>query len=186
MNEVIQCILNRRSIRSYKPEQIKDEEIQAIVQAGIYAPSAGNGQPWHITVIQNKVVLEGMSSAIKELLLKSDNPYFQQRAQAEGFNVFHKAPAVVVVSGDVESRFVPVDCAAAVENMLVAAASLKIGSCWIGMADVLFSAEEGREFIKELGIPEGYKPVYTLILGYPAEDYPKAPPRKDNTVNFIK
>ncbi|MCR4436793.1 MAG: nitroreductase family protein [Clostridiales bacterium] len=186
MNDVLKCIMSRRSIRAYKPEQIKEEELQAIVQAGLYAPSAGNQQSWHFTVIQNPGVIDKITRTLKAAFLKSDNERFRQMAANEKFSVFYNAPTVIIVSGDEKAMMPQQDSAAAVENMLLAAASLNIGSCWIGMTGFLFSTEEGKALTKELGIPEGYKPLNTIVLGYKAAADPSPAPRKENLVNYIK
>lgn len=186
MNETLNTLLNRRSIRAYKDEQIKEEELQAIVQAGLYAPSAMGQQSWHITVVQNKEVITKLIGAIKEGMKNAPVESLRKAAENEKYNPFYGAPTYVIVSGD-NSAFSPrVDCAAANENMLLAAASLGIGSCWLGSAEMLFASEKGAEFKKELGIPENYTPFYSAVFGYPASNNAKAAPRKDNTVNYIR
>lgn len=87
MNEIIKNILNRRSVRKYKKEQIKIEELQAILEAGKYAPSAMNQQSWHFTVVQNKEVLRKIDEATKTAFIKSGNKNFEDRAKTEGFYV---------------------------------------------------------------------------------------------------
>jgi nitroreductase len=186
MNETLKSIRNRRSTRGFLPEQLTDIEMQAIVEAGIYAPSATNKQPWHFTVIQNKDMLDRLSIAFKEIARKSDNEYIRRFADNEKFHVFYNAPAVVLVSGDENNNYASVDCAAAVENMLVAAESLEIGSCWIGLIAYLLNSEEGTEFVKELGIPEGFKQIHAVSLGHKKIKVTNAPSRKENTVNYIK
>ncbi|MCF8011032.1 MAG: nitroreductase family protein [Clostridiales bacterium] len=92
--------MQRRSIRSYREEQIKEEELNDILQAGMYAPSAGNQQPWHFTVIQNKEIMQNIRQELKEYFKKSKNKMFKKIAESENFDPFHNAPAAVIVSGD--------------------------------------------------------------------------------------
>ena len=186
MNEVLKYIEARRSIRVYKTEQIKEEELQAILRAGMYAPSAMNQQSWHFTIIQNKGVVDKINQTCKELLRKSSDKNLQQRAGNESYHVFYNAPTVIIVSGDEKAIMPHTDCAAATENMLIASESLGIGSCWIGIAAFLFNTQEGDVLKKELGIPEGFKPLYIAAFGYKGIESPMAAPRRENTVNYIK
>jgi len=186
MNETLKNIRNRRSTRAFLPEQLKDVDMQAILDAGIYAPSASNQQPWHFTVVQNKDLIDRLSVAFKAVAGKSNNEYIRRFAENEKFHVFYNAPTVVLVSGDEKNNYASVDCAAAVENMLIAAESLEIGSCWIGLIAILLNSEEGIEFVKELGIPEGFKQIHAVCLGHKKINITNAPARKENTVNYIK
>ena len=156
------------------------------MDAGIYAPSASNQQPWHFTVVQSKDMIDRLSVAFKEVAGKSNNEYVRRFADNEKFHVFYNAPTVVLVSGDVNNNYASVDCGAAVENMLIAAESLEIGSCWIGLIAILLNSEEGVEFVKELGIPEGFKQIHAVCLGHKKVKVTNAPVRKENTVNYIR
>jgi nitroreductase len=186
MNETLQVIKNRRSIRGFNPEQIKDEELKEIIDAAIYAPSATNKQPWHFTVVQNKDILELLNKSFKEIARKSDNEYVRRVGENEKFHVFYNAPTVILVSGDESNHYAAVDCAAAVENMLIAAEALDIGSCWIGFIAYLLNSEEGRKYMEKLEIPEGYKQIHAAAFGYKKVNRAIAPARKANSVNYIK
>lgn len=185
MNEVIQNILNRRSIRAYSEEQIKQEELDLIIQAGLYSPSACNGQPWHFTVVKNKDIINTLSVESKKEFVNSENELFRKMATSEQFNLFYHAPCVIVVSGEKCSEFAPVDCAAATENMLLAAESMNIGTCFIGLVAFLFRSKRVDEFAKMLEIPENYEPYHAISLGYKKYPDPKPPKRRENTVNYI-
>lgn len=186
MNETLKNIRNRRSIRAFLPEQLKDMDLQAILEAGIYAPSASNQQPWHFTVVQNKDILDRLNVAFKDIAAKSDNEYIRRFADNEKFHVFYNAPSVVFVSGEEKNNYAAVDCGAAVENMLIAAESLGLGSCWIGLIAYLLNSEEGAEFMKELGIPKGFKQIHAVCFGNKKINRTNAPTRRENTVNYIK
>lgn len=183
-NSVLETIMNRRSIRSYKDEQLTDGEVQAILGAGIQAPSANNSQSWHFTVIQNKNIIDFISDKSKEVMRKSDNETIVKMGQS-GVNIFYNAPTVVIVSGreDVQSSLV--DCSAAIENMLIAAESIRVGSVWIGFVRFFFSLVEE---VKKLNIPEGYVPYYAVALGYKRDDNKMTVPsnRNKNVVNYIR
>ncbi len=182
-NETLSTIKNRRSIRNFKNEQIKDDELQAVLDAGIYAPSA-NDQAWHFTVIQNKELLSWLNYEAKESA-KKYKP-LKELANNEGFNIFYSAPTVILVSGEEKAIAIESDCAAATENMLLAAESIGLGSCWIGFVLVAFNSPKAKEYLKELGIPDGYKPYASVALGYKNVEAVSAPPRKLNLINYIK
>lgn len=182
-NPVLEVIKNRRSIRKYLPDQIKDAELRAILEAGAYAPSAHNDQSWHFTVIRNKELLDRMSEKSKELMAAQDADWIKDMGRDKLFHVFHRAPTVIVVSMRKDAMSPLVDCSAAIENMLLAAESLDIGSCWIGLARHYFSI---KEELPLLNIPEGYEPCYAVTLGYKAQRPSRALPRKKNAVNYIE
>jgi len=184
-NQTIKHIKNRRSIRAYTQEKPSQKDMLAIIECGLYAPSGKNLQPWHITVIQNQGMLDKMTELYKEELKAAGGDFAKMVEENPEFKLFFGAPAAVIVSGDEKSEYSAIDCAAAVENMMIAAESLDLGTCWIQTNMVLFEGVKGRELMKLLGIPEGYKPLYTFSLGYPAEK-PEAKPRREDTVKFIK
>lgn len=186
MNDTLKNIRNRRSTRAFLEQQISEEELQAILEAGIYAPSATNQQSWHFTVVQNKDLLDRLNSRFKELAKKSDNNYVRRVGENEKFHVFYNSPTVILVSGNEKNNYAAVDCAAAVENMLIAAESLNIGTCWIGFIAYLLNSEEGKDFVKELGIPEGYKQIHAVAIGHKRINVTKAPARKENSVNYVR
>ena len=199
MNEVLETIKNRRSIRKYLPKQIKNENLDIILESAIYAPSGGNNQPWHFTVVQNREFIDFMNEESKKLMVKDKElmdllnaeskklPDFEERittlGKSENFNIFYDAPTVIVVSGKKETVSSFADCCAAIQNMLIAAESLDIGSCWVGLARFFF---EDPENIEKLNLPPNYEPYYAVCLGYKDSSNNKAPKRNKNVVNYIK
>lgn len=186
MNEVIQNILDRRSVRVYSQEQIKNEDLELILKAGQFAPSGCNMQPWHFTVVQNKEIINKLNIDTKKELLKCENEYFQNFAKNENYDIFYNAPTTIVISGEKSALTADLDCSAATENMMLAAESLNIGTCWIGLVTFLFKGNQVKEYSKMLEIPEGFKPYYAITLGYKKYPNPKPQPRRENTVNYIK
>lgn len=184
MNAVIENILTRRSVRVYNTDkQISDADLDIILKCACYAPSGCNAQPWHFTVLQDKEIMALLNVETKKELLKTDNPLFIRMGRNEKFDVFYKAPTAIIVSMD-ETAVAPVsDCAAASQNMLLAAHSLGIASCWVGMVTYLFMSERGEAYRKLLNIPQGYKPLHSVILGYPKLNAPKPLPRKEHTIS---
>ena len=186
MNDTIKTIKNRRSIRQYKAEQISDAEIQAIMEAAIHAPSAMNQQKWHFTVIQNRETLTKMEDIARENMLKSDIEFIADRARENpDFRIFYSAPTVILVTAEENAHFMEFDCGAAAENIAVAAEALNIGSCMIGFGAFVFGSEKEDEIKKELGIPEGYRFIISIALGYKDID-PPVPPKNKDVINYVK
>lgn len=186
MNETIRSILGRRSIRSYAPTPVEEEKILAILKCGQYAASAMNRQPWHFTVITNRKVLDRISGENRRVLLKSAGERMRRAAEDPAFDSFRGAPMAIVVSGEKEANFAAADCANAVQNMAVAAYSLGLGSCYIASFKIAMETPEGAYLLDELGIPEGYIPLYALAVGYGNEVLGERAPRKDGTITFIR
>jgi nitroreductase len=188
MNTVLENIKKRRSIRKYKEIQVEKEKIEAIIEAGLYAPSGHNAQPWHFTVLQNKKTIDQISLGTKESLKDSETPIFKRMARNENFHILYNAPTVIVVSGKIEKAYsMEADLGAATQNMLLAAESLGVSTCWIGLIVEYFKGEKQKSKNEEIGIPEGYEVQYAVTLGYSSlEGNPKPHPRKENTVNYIK
>ncbi len=182
MADVFEVIKNRRSIREYKDEQISDEEVEKIIDAAIMAPSARSEAPWHFTVVQNKETLDFINEYVLDLLRNSGEEFLEAIAE-EGRNIMHNAPTVVFVSAKSDATNMQADCSAAIENMLLAAEGLDIGSCWLGLVTNFFNAEEN---LKYLHIPEDYAPLYGVALGYKAGEAPARPERDENVINWIK
>lgn len=186
MNDTLTNILTRRSIRQYKQEQIKDEELQAILEAGKYAPTAMNQQLWHFTVVQNQQMLQKINQGCQRVFLNSGNKSMKDRAKVEDFSIFYKAPTLILVSVDEKAIAPHNDGSLALGTMFLAAHSLGIGSCWIHAVNALFSTEEGKFLCKELGIPESYISIGSGAFGYKAAEAPPRAPRKENLINIIK
>lgn len=185
MNETINAIMSRRSTRGFKTEQLKKDEINTIIDCGLNAPSAMNAQNWHFTVIQNKDLIDWMNMQIKEVLPAPARERMMARYNgSDDFSLFYNAPTVVIVSGLVDDKYSSMNCSFASENMCLAAESLNIGSCIIGLAALLFNTPKADEYIKELGIPNGYKPLYAVSFGYKDIDMTR-PERVNGKVNFI-
>jgi len=182
-NQVLQAIRNRRSTRKYKEEQISEEELQAILEAGIQAPSAVNEQPWHFTVVQNKEMINHMSKKAKEEMIQSDNEGAVTFGKSD-VNIFYHAPTVIIVSGKKDVPSSLVDCSAAIENMLIAAESIGLGTVWVGFVRFFFKLHNE---VKKLKLPEGYEPFYAVVVGYKEnDDIVGAPVRNREVVNYIR
>lgn len=184
MNDVIKAIKSRRSVRKYKQDQISEESLKSIIEAGIYAPTAHNDQPWHFTVIQNADLLKEINRSVKDAMAQSDIDWIQKMGSNPNFQVTFNAPTLIVVSGRKDGMAWEADCAAAIQNMLIAAESMDIGSVWLGLVKFFFK-EEGA--MDKLGIPDNYQPYYGVALGYKAiEKELTAPKRNLDVVTYIR
>lgn len=188
MNQTIEAILKRRSIRAYKPEQIAESELQDIIAAGSFAPTAMGQQPWHFVVLQNPGMLEKLQVRCKEMFARSEIPALREMASNEEFDVFYKAPTLVIVFADAGAIAPMEDSALAMENMMIAAVSDGIGSCWVHSVIWLFERGGGMEEFSSLGItvPEGYEPYAAAVFGYSAQPWPDPGPRKTGKLTIVR
>jgi len=181
-NVVLENIKNRRSIRKFKPEQIKQEELETILEVAIYAPTGHNDQPWHFTIIQDPDVIQHISDKSNEIMAQSEIEWISKMGK-KNRHLLYNAPTVIVVSGK-EGTYSPLtDCSAAIQNMLLAAESLNVGSLWNGLVEACLNIEEET---KALNIPEGYKPYYAICLGYKDCEQPSVLERHRDVFTFIK
>ena len=174
-NAILTALKARRSIRSYKPEQITDEELRAVLEAGTWAPTGkGLQDPW-IVAVQNPAQLQQLSRMNRVIMGTDADP-------------FYGAPTYVLVfaSRPEKWRNGVQDASLVLGNMMLAAHAIGLGSCWINREREMFDTEEGKALLKEWGLPEDVMGVGALALGYPAAE-PKAPkPRKENYFRIIK
>ncbi len=192
MNETMQTILHRRAIRRFDERQIEEELLQQILQAGLYAPSAGGKQGVIFAVCQDKEVNERLG----KIKRANSNPHMataknyvskEQPSIADDpklINAFYDAPTVITMFAPKNFLFSVDDCAVAAENMMLAADSLGIGSCYIGQGWTAFADSYGQEILRKWEIRTDYYAVMQLLLGYPREDdkHPVAKPRRNDRI----
>lgn len=187
MNETIGVIKKRRSIRKYKKEQIKESDLNKILECAIYAPSAMNRQKWHFTVVQDSNMLNRMVDIIKENIPIYGSEIIKQKAAGSlDYNPFYGAPTVLLISAVENTSLVQIDCGLAAQNIVLAAESLNLGSCVIASSGYLFASDKGGKLKKELGIPEGYNHVCAVLLGYKDGENPPVPLRNKSVIHFLK
>ena len=169
----LDIIRTRRSCRSYKQQQITDEQLNAVLEAGTYAPTSRGLQSPFIVAIQNKDLLKQLAEMNAEVMGTTTNPYYD-------------APTYILV-------FVPdgfangvYDAALVLENMMLAAHAQGLGSCWIHREREMFATEEGKELMKQWGLPDGLVGIGALALGYPEGEPTPAKPRKEGYTRVIR
>ena len=184
-NEAVKLLQERRSIRSIDPDrQISEEDLQDLVKVALNTPSAHNRQLYHFTVVQDAALLEHMAELIRQQMMKGDEAQ-RQKASAPGYSPLHHAPTVIFVSGELSaSSYIQTDCGIGVGLIVAAAEQMGLASCVTGSSLFMFQSDEGAELKKILHIPENYKTVCTIALGYCKGDKP-APPEKKSAEELL-
>ncbi len=162
-------LFERRSIRAYKAEQIKEEELDYVLKAALYAPTGRNLQSTIMVSTQNKELISRLSKMNAEVMGVDSDP-------------FYGAPTVVMVFADSTIRTHFEDGCLAMGNMLNAAYEIGLGSCWIHRAREVFASDEGKALMKEWGVPESYVGIGNCILGYADCQLPCPAERKDGRI----
>ena len=172
MNETINTIISRRSIKAYTDELVSDYLLNEITTAPTYSASGMNKQSALMVVVKDKALRNKLSALNASILGITSDP-------------FYNAPVVVVVLADSNVRTYVEDGSLVMGNLMNAAHSVGVSSCWIHRAKEVFETKEGKELLKEWGIPESYKGIGNCILGYPKDKTDVLPkPRKENYVIY--
>lgn len=167
--EIFEAIFNRRSVRKYTPQKIEDRDIEKIIEAGMFAPSAVNKQPWHFLVFREHTTIE----AINEV---HPNSKMLRNASAGILICFDKTLQH-------DEGFGPVDCSAATQNMLLAAHGFGFGACWIG----IYPREKRIETLHNLfNLPEHVIPFAVISVGYPNEVIERPERFKADRIHYEK
>lgn len=183
-NETLETIRQRRSVRSFQSAQLKDEELHAILDAGQLAPYAEE-RSRHFTVIQNRKWIEQLSREAKKAATLMGIPSLLELGQENSFHCLYCAPTAIIVSGNEKSAGPESDCAAATQNILIAAESLGIGSCWVFYALLAFLSPAGDGLKRELQIPDGFKPFTSIALGYKVEETLPLPRKRMDGITYL-
>ena len=169
MNEVIRSMIERRSCRKFQDRQVDEAALQEILEAGTYAAS-GMGRQSPILVAVQDPEQVALLSKLNAAVMGSDK------------DPFYGAPMVVVVLADSSVRTCIEDGSLVIGNLMLAASTLGVASCWIHRAREVFASEEGKRLIAQWGVPEGYIGVGHCILGYRDGEKPEPPARKPGRI----
>ncbi len=175
MSEVMQAILTRRSVRSYRPDPIPDEVIERIVKAGTYAATGRGRQSPIIVVVTNPEVRNQLSEMNASIL-----------GAQKGIDPFYGAPVVLIVLADKSCPTYQYDGSLVMGNLMLAAHDEGLGSCWIHRAKEAFETEQGKALLASLGIEGDYEGIGHCILGYANGPQPSPAKRKDSYVYYVK
>jgi len=184
--ELDACIKGRRSVRRYEDKAVPKEIIDRLLEAGVYAPSGMNAQPWRFVVIENRDTIKSLSQKTKQMLLKGQWPdEIKGIFKSEKDTIFYGAPLLILVCVPKKEEWKTVnllDCGLAAENMFLKAYQEGLGSCFIGFANFL---NQEPKILAEVGVPEDHEVLAPLIFGYPAEK-PGAKSREVKVLSWIK
>ena len=172
MNEIINNILTRRSIRSFNSKKIEKEKLDLIIKSAIHAPSARNFQTWKFAIIQDKSVISSLAKILKEVLNRD-----------EGYN-FYNPDVMILCANKLDNKNGLADCACALQNIFLSAHSLGIGSVWINQFKDAKDDPALKKALLELGIPENYAVWGAAALGYYDEE-PKHIEKNEDVVSWI-
>lgn len=176
MNQTIHDLKTRRSIRKFKDEQVSDEDLKIILEAGTYAPTGRGAQSPKIIVIQDE-------EKIKEL--SAWNRSFFPVEVPDDLDPFYGAKTLLIVLADSEMPTWVEDGASVLAVLVNAAHAVGVGSCWIHRARDEFASPKGKELLKEWGIDERYEGIGHVVLGYPDMEAPEPLPRKEDYIHFV-
>ncbi len=173
MNQTLETIKTRRSIRRFKPDMLPRETIDAIIEAGLYAPSGMNTQNTVIVAITDPEIRDRLSRANAAVMGAERDP-------------FYGAPVVLVVLAEKARRTYVHDGSLVMGNLMLAAHALGVGSCWIHRAQETFDQPEWKEFLASLGLEGDYEGIGNCILGYTDGEEPAAPARREGRVFYAE
>ena len=176
--EALQAILTRRSTRDYKPDPVEQEKLEKILDAGRQAPSGGNNQTSHFLVIRNRAVLDRLVALAEKAFAGMEimeNMYAGMKhsvaaAKKGGYVFCYNAPLLILAANRKDYGNNIADCACALENMMVAANALDLGSCWINQLKWLNEEPEILKYLYSLGLKETERVYGAVIIGYPATE----------------
>lgn len=175
MSDVLNKMKTRRSIRKFKPDQLPQEVLDQIIEAGTYAASARG--------TQNTIIIQVTNPELRNQIVTRN---CEIGGWEKGFDPFYGAPAILIVLTKKDWANRVYDGSLVMGNLMLAAHDLGIGSCWIHRAKEEFETEWGQELLRSLGIEEEYEGIGHCALGYIDGEYPDTPPRKENRVFYVK
>lgn len=191
---VLQAIHTRRSVRKYQQEQISDQLLDAVLEAGRYAPSGGNNQTTHFIVIQNHEVLRYLRDLVEREFANmplTDDLYSSlkssiRQSQAGGYEFYYQAPTLIVVANKRAYGNAMADSACALQNMMIAAHALGLGACWINQLHWLTDHPAIAEALGEIGLLPDETVCGGLSLGYSAQPDLQPLKRHGNPVTYVR
>lgn len=173
MSDILETIKSRRSIRKYKSDMVPQDKLEKIIEAGTYAATGMGKQSPIIVAVTNKELRDKLSAMNAKIMGTNTDP-------------FYGAPVVLIVLADKSRPTYLYDGSLVMGNLMLEAEAQGIGSCWIHRAKEEFESEEGKEILKSLGIEGDYEGIGHCVLGFADGPAPKAAPRKDSYVYYVK
>ena len=168
-NELLELLKSRRSVRGYKPDAVPEEALDAVLEAGTYAPTGGGAQSPVIVAVRDKTVRDILMALNAKVMGKDTDPYYG-------------APVVVLVLADGGRNTCVEDGSCVLENMMLAAHAVGLASVWVHREKEIFESPEGKALLKQWGLPETLRGVGSIALGYAAGPLPEAAARKEGYI----
>jgi len=169
MNETLNSLKTRRSIRSYLPKQVEKDLLDQVLEAGTFAPTGGGQQVPVIVAVQDPNTVKQLSKMNAKVIGNDSDP-------------FYGAPTVLVVLAERTRRTYLLDGASVMTTLVNGAHAVGLGSCWIHRAKEMFESEEGKALLAKWGLSGDYEGIGNVIIGYPAGPAPQPAPRKANYI----
>jgi nitroreductase len=189
-NPVLDNIYSRRSVRKFSDKPVNDNDIKELIKAAFHAANGMNLQKLRFSVVMNKDKILEYSKRAKVLYLEQmrsagvSNDHLESMLTNEGVNIFYAAPAAIFIYGAPGILTGTEDASLAAGNIMLAAHSMGMGTCWIGFAN---SLNADKEFLKDNSVPEGHKLLAAIILGYPKNADNKPTPRDEPQIlNWVR
>jgi len=164
MNETLKNIAGRYTCRDFKDTPLNDQQVEELVKAALAAPSAMNLQPWHVIVVTDKAVVDELNDEGMDILSKHEDRSMYERMMSRGGKMFYNAPCLVIVLSD-GSKWGTLDCGILCQNVVIAAESMGLGSCIVGMAGISLNGPKAAEYAERFGFPEGHEFAIGILVG---------------------
>jgi len=164
MNETLKNIAKRYSCRDFKETPLTGEQVEELVKAALAAPSAMNMQPWHIIMITDKALVDELDAEGMNILRDAEDKSGYDRMMSRGGKLFYNAPSLALVLSD-GSSWGTFDCGILCQNIVLAAESMGLGTCIVGMAGIPLDGPKSEDYKKRLGFPEGHKFAVGVLVG---------------------
>lgn len=191
--ELLELMKHRRSIRRYEDRQISREDLEKVIRAGLFAPSAGGGQRSLIAAVYNPALAEKIGrlnvACMDRSRLMGSHVSAEQPSIIDDPTIqsgFYGAPTVCVIFAQKNFLYSVPDAYCCAENMVLEATELGLASCIVARGEETFAGSEGKAFLQQWNIPENYEAMCFVLLGYCRGEYPAEKPRRSGRSLIIE
>ena len=164
MNETLKAIMERYSCRNFSGAPLTSEQVKCLIDAALAAPSAVNRQPWRLIVIMDKMIIEEMDAEGMDILASGKDKAAYERMKSRGGELFYNAPLLVLILSD-GSKWGMLDSGILCQNIAIAAQSIGLATCIVGMAAIPLGGPNGAELKKRLQFPDGFEFAIGILAG---------------------
>ena len=188
MNEILAAIMGRRSVRAYSAEPVKDGEMDAILQAGSFAPTARNTQAWYILALLGLERIKALDAQVKEASKVPGFDRYRDFVSSPSYTInYQNAPLFIIVGVDPEVSVCPTqDGTLVLSNILLAAHGLGLGACWINQLGAIADEPGFRKYLTGLGFPPTHSLIGACCVGRVEGEPPRAPARKLGQISVLR